>query len=138
MEAQQAFWGSGWGFPPQFSGGGRELKMVSGEADILQSLEILLSTQLKERVMRGNYGSALRHYLFEEIDQGLVNGLRNAIQDAILEHESRIDVDKVDVDSSEDTVGLVLISISYTIRATNNRFNMVYPFYLTEATDPIV
>lgn len=112
--------------------------MVSGEADIRQSLEILLSTQLKERIMRSNFGSALHHYLFEEIDQGLVNGVRNAIRDAILDHEPRIDVDKIDVDASEDREGLVLIAISYRVRATNNRFNMVYPFYLNEATDPIL
>lgn len=136
--AAQSFWGSGWGFPPQFAEGGREVVMVTGETDILQSLEILLSTQLKERVMRSSFGSALKHYLFEEIDQGLINGLRNAIRDAILDHEPRIDLDKVEIDASDEREGLVLISISYSVRATNNRFNMVYPFYLNEATDPIL
>ena len=32
--------------------------------------------------------------------------------------------------------GCVLISVSYTVRSTNSRFNMVFPFYLNEASAP--
>lgn len=134
---EQSFLGNGWGFPPQFSGGGQDLEMVSGEKDILQSLEIILSTQLRERTMRPNFGCGLEQYLFEEIDQGLVTSIRGAIQNAVLDHEPRVELEKVDVDDSEENAGLILISIRYLVRATNNRFNMVYPFYLNEATDPI-
>ncbi len=37
---------------------------------------------------------------------------------------------------SEAEQGLLLISIEYTVRSTNSRFNMVYPFYLNEAVPP--
>jgi phage baseplate assembly protein W len=72
--------------------------------------------------------------MFEEIDQGLVNGLRGIVGDAILNNEPRISVNEIEVDSSKQEEGLLLISIDYTIRSTNNRYNMVYPYYINEAT----
>ena len=40
----------------------------------------------------------------------------------------------MDVSDSGSLEGLLLISITYTVRATNSRYNMVYPFYIREAT----
>lgn len=110
--------------------------MVSGAEDIHQSLQILLSTRLGERVMQDEFGCDLSYVLFEEVDQSLVNSLTRLISDAILYHEPRINLDRLDVSESETEQGLLLISIEYTIRSTNSRFNMVYPFYINEATIP--
>lgn len=129
-----AFLGTGWSFPPTFQLGGAEVVMVSGEEDIHQSLHILLSTRLGERVMQDDFGCALDSVVFEEIDQGLINTLNRSISDAILYYEPRITLDQLDVDESAEQPGLLLISLTYTIRSTNSRFNMVYPFYVNEAT----
>ena len=136
MASGQSFLGTGWSFPPAFTEGGREVETVSGPDDIRQSLQILLSTQLGERLMQEDYGCDLSSVLFEEIDQGLINSLTDLITDAILYHEPRIAMDRLDVSESESEQGLLLISVDYTIRSTNSRYNMVYPFYLTEATTP--
>jgi phage baseplate assembly protein W len=136
MPLDPSFLGSGWSFPPSFSDGGAEVEMVSGAKDIHQSLQILLSTQLGERVMHEDFGCDLNHVLFEEIDQGLLNDINRIVSDAILYHEPRISLDKLDVSENADHPGLLLISIEYSIRSTNSRFNMVYPFYLNEATAP--
>jgi phage baseplate assembly protein W len=136
MDGDRSFLGTGWHFPPAFSAGGAEVEMVSGVADIHQSLQILLSTRLGERVMQEGFGCDLNHVLFEEIDQGLVNTLTRMISDAILYHEARITLDRLDVSESVDQPGLLSISIEYTVRSTNSRFNMVYPFYINEATPP--
>lgn len=135
MESNEAFLGKGWSFPPEFFSGGAEVEMVYGEEDVWQSLHILLSTSINERTMFSAYGCELSRYLFEEIDQSLINGIRGMVSDAILNNEPRIKVDNVEVDSSMDEAGLLLISVDYTIRATNNRYNMVYPYYINEATD---
>ena len=37
-------------------------------------------------------------------------------------------------DDIEQSLGLLLVTIDYTVRATNSRYNLVYPFYLREAT----
>jgi phage baseplate assembly protein W len=133
MIGNEAFLGKGWSFPPEFFSSGAEVEMVSDEEDIKQSLNILFGTSLNERVMFSSYGCDLSRYLFEEIDNALVNGLTGIIEDAILNYEPRITADAIDISQSSDETGLLLISIQYTIRATNNRYNMVYPFYISEA-----
>ncbi len=127
----QEFLGKGWSFPPTFTQGGADLNMVSGAEDIHESLQILFSTRLGERVMQDDYGCDLQTLLFEEIDQNLLNALNSLISNAILYHEPRIKLDKLDMAESEDDPGLLLISLEYTIRSTNSRFNMVYPFYIS-------
>jgi phage baseplate assembly protein W len=136
MAGDSSFLGAGWSFPPAFTRGGGAVELVSGAADIEQSLQILLSTQLGERVMQPDFGCDLQHVVFEEIDQGLLNTLNSLISDAILYHEPRITLDRLDVSESDREPGLLLISLDYTIRSTNSRFNMVYPFYINEATTP--
>jgi len=133
MVNNEAFLGQGWSFPPAFLLNGSMVEMVSGQEDIRQSLHILLSTSLGERTMFSGYGCELSKYLFEETDQALVTGLKEMVTDAILNNEARIHVDDVDVDQSATDPGLLLITIDYTERSTNNRYNMVYPFYLNEA-----
>jgi len=56
------------------------------------------------------------------------------IRDSILYYEPRIDVARISVDESKESLGVLEISIEYTVRSTNSRFNMVFPFYLNEAT----
>jgi len=53
----------------------------------------------------------------------------------IVENEfAAVLLNEVDVSDARAGEGLLLITIDYTVRATNTRYNMVYPFYLTEAT----
>jgi len=134
MEHNEAFLGQGWSFPPEFFAGGSQVELVSGEEDIRQSLEILLSTSLGERTMFSAFGCDLKRYMFEEIDQGLINGIRSVVGDGLLNNEPRIKVMNVDIDVSEAWSGMILISVDYMIRTTNNRYNLVYPFYINEAS----
>jgi phage baseplate assembly protein W len=136
MPKDQSFLGTGWSFPPTFTGGGANVELVSGPDDIHQSLQILLSTHLGERVMQDEFGCDLNNVLFEEMDQSLVNTLTSLISDAILYHEARITLNTLDVSESETHQGLLLIRLEYTVRSTNSRFNMVYPFYINEAAIP--
>jgi len=136
VSAEPAFLGRGWAFPPAFTAGGAELVMASGSEDIVQSLQILLGTELGERLMQEDYGSSMQSVLFEEMDQGLINRLNSLVSNAILYHEPRIKLDHLGVSEDEKKPGMLFISIEYTIRSTNSRYNMVYPFYLNEAVNP--
>lgn len=136
MQAEISFLGRGWAFPPSFTRGGADVEMVSGAADIQESLQILLGTSPGERVMQETFGCDLASLVFEELDQGLINTIERLLTDAILEFEPRIQVDRIDVAESDEQPGCVIIGIEYTVRGTNSRFNMVFPFYLTEATLP--
>ena len=136
MSDGNSFLGTGWSFPPSFASAGGDVHTVSAAEDIEQSLAILLATRRGERVMQDDFGCELSEFLFGEISQGLIGRVRSLIADAILHHEPRIRLNGIEVSESGSEEGLLLISIDYTIRATNSRYNMVYPFYLNEATSP--
>ena len=134
MAGDTTFLGRGWAFPPRFGSGGRDVHTVSELDDIEQSLAIVLSTRRGERVMQPDFGCELSEFLFEEVTQGLVGRIRRAVEDSILHHEPRVELNDVEISVSHDVDGLLLIAIDYTVRATNSRYNMVYPFYLEEAS----
>lgn len=130
---RKSFLGTGWSFPPEFSRNG--VAMVSDHEDIEQSLFIVLSTSLGERVMRPDFGSNLRAQVFENLDEGTKALIKDSVRRAILFHEPRVVVDRVRVETDLEEPGVARVSIEYVVTATNNRRNMVYPFYLTEGTD---
>ena len=131
MNEEKSFLGVGWSFPPAFDNVGGEVQMLKGEDDIQSSLQVLLGTKLGERVMQPLFGCNLDAMIFEQLDATLKTEMRNLIQNAILYFEPRINVDKIDLESNS-TNGLILISVNYTVRSTNTRGNLVYPFYLSE------
>lgn len=137
MKDDGTYLGKGWSFPPAFTRGGADVEMVAGAEDIHQSLRIIFSTEPGERVMQDQFGCDMNSFVFEELDQGLMNTMRQTISDAILYHEPRIKLDDLSISEAADEPGLLLISIDYTLRGTNSRYNMVYPFYLNEANVPI-
>lgn len=127
------FIGIGWSFPPVFLKGINTVQMVSDTVDIAQSLHILLSTRLNERIMRSEFGCNLTPLLFENITTTLLTKMRGIITDAITLHEPRINLNHVGFDT-EGNRGRILIEIIYTVRSTNSRHNFVYPFYIKEGT----
>ncbi len=135
METTKSFLGKGWSFPPEFNRGSKNVKMLEDESDIKSSLEILLSTRLGERVMVPNYGCNLDELLFKPLNLTLKTYVTDLIKTAILYHEPRIDLNKVEIDPSDELNGVLLIKLDYTIRTTNSRKNMVYPFYKEEGNE---
>lgn len=135
MEQFTSFLGTGWGFPPTFDNTLKQVKTSSDEQDINESLQILLSTRLGERVMVPKYGCNLEELLFNPLDLTLKTYVSDLIRTAILYHEPRIDVNSIDYSQGDDLQGELLIIIDYTVRATNSRMNMVYPFYRNEANE---
>lgn len=134
MSTQTPFLGRGWAFPPSFGAGGSEVEMVSGPSDVHEAVQIILRTTPGERVMQETFGCDLASMMFAEIDRALLNKLERLISNALLNHEPRIKVDEVSIASSDSEQGLLLITLRYSIRGTNSRFNMVYPFYVMEAS----
>jgi uncharacterized protein len=130
----ETFIGTGWGFPPTFNPISGSVATVNGAKDINQSLQILLGTQLGERIMRSDFGCNLSPLLFENITVTLLTKIKAIIKLAILKYEPRIDLNSVFFGSEETTQGFLKIEIEYTIRTTNSRQNYVFPFYLEEGT----
>ena len=135
MTEYTSFLGTGWSFPPVFDTQLKGVKTSSDEQDIEESLKILLSTRLGERIMEPGYGCNLEDLLFSPLDLTLETFVKDQIETAILYHEPRIDPKKIDLSESNSLEGQLLILIEYTIRATNSRKNMVFPFYRGEGSE---
>jgi phage baseplate assembly protein W len=131
----KSFLGTGWSFPPAFNKNEKQVKMISDEEDIQSSLEILLSTRQGERIMRPDYGCNLDELVFETLTTTFKTYIKDLVSTAILYHEPRIEVNKIELDDSGELDGRIVITIEYTVRATNSRFNFVFPFYLAEGTE---
>jgi phage baseplate assembly protein W len=128
------FLGQGWSFPPTFTRGDNTVAMVKAEEDIKQSLGILLSTTLGERVMRSDFGANLHQQVFEPMDAAFQTYVTSIISDAITNYETRINLDSVDVFVANEE-GRIELTVNFTIISSNSRANIVYPYYLTEGTN---
>jgi phage baseplate assembly protein W len=53
-----------------------------------------------------------------------------AAREALSRWEPRIEIDDVDVEPDDATPGAVRIAVAYTVRSTNDRRNLVFPFYV--------
>lgn len=122
--------GVGWRFPVRPVNG--TLSYVKYEDDVEQSINVILETSQKERVMLPGFGAGLRDHVFDSNSPQTQRALEIAVRRALIDHEERIDVESIRASASPDTPNLLLIEIDYVVRATNSTFNMVYPFYLTE------
>ena len=135
MAENNSFLGRGWKFPPEFNRDAELVEMSSKEVDINESLEIILSTKIGERIMNPDFGCNLDELVFAPINLTLVTYVKGLIKKAILLYETRIDLIRVDIVTNNDIEGELLIEIDYQVRATNSRRNLVYPFYRGEGTD---
>lgn len=108
--------------------------MSAYEQDIEESLRVLFSTSPGERVNRYDYGCPLRRYAFEPITTETTVRMRNDITRAIILYEPRITLEEVSFEEQPEQ-GVLLIHLAYMVIRTNNRNNMVCPFYLNEGTN---
>lgn len=134
---KKAFLGNGWSYPPEFGQSPKITVMAGGEESIQQSLWTLLSTSPGERAHRYDYGCPIRKYAFEVMDTTTQTLFREEIEKAVILFEPRIELDSVTFETSQEE-GILYIKLGYTIRQTNRRSNLVYPFYLNEGTDLIL
>ncbi len=133
-DPERALLGTGWSFPPTFSRPARSVMMVSADRDVRESLWVLFSTALGERIMLPEYGSGIWEMVFQGINTTLMTQIADLVQQAILYWEPRISVEHVNVTPDSTLAGVLLIEIDYVVTATNVRNNLVYPFYLQEGT----
>ncbi len=135
MNDNTNFLGRGWSFPPEFNRASKGVEMLEQEKDIESSLNILLSTRLGERIMQPDYGCNLDEMVFEAMNLTMRTYLKDLIEHAILYHEPRIELEKLEIDTEREVEGVLLILIDYRVRTTNSRFNFVYPYYKNEGTN---
>ena len=82
--------------------------------------------------MRPGFGCRIYDYLFESMSYTVISSMAEAVREALLMWEPRIDDIQVDIDTGRLSEGIADIHIQYIVRRTNNPYNHVYPFYLSE------
>jgi phage baseplate assembly protein W len=128
------FLGTGWAFPVGTDYRGN-IELTEAEDNIEQSVRLIISTAKGERVMRPEFGCEVHDYLFASADPTTLSMIEDAVEDALVQWEPRIDVESVDAQRDEANPNRVLIDIEYWVRSTNSSANMVYPFYLNEGEE---
>jgi phage baseplate assembly protein W len=130
MAAALEVLGRGWRFPLQLDEQG-EVVYAEGEESIQEAIWIILSTAFGERLMHPDFGCGIHDLLFEPNNTSTSGLARFYVEDALQRWEPRIELEEVEVQADPGMPGLLLIGVAYRIRATDSRFNLVYPFYLT-------
>lgn len=123
-----SFLGVGWKFPVSLDRG--RIAMAAFEESIRESIWIILATGRGERKMRPDFGCGIHDLVFATSSGETVGRVAAEVRQALILWEPRIDVINVAAGSDESEPTRLLIQIEYRVRATNNRFNLVYPFYL--------
>lgn len=143
-DTNRTFLGNGFGWPPNQ---GLASDLPSGpittdtngalvraayEESVRQSVWLILSTSPGERLMRPTFGCEIHDLVFATMSDATVSRASAAVHKALLAFEPRLDVRTVN--ATPGNAGELLISIEYEVRATNNVYNLVYPFYLQGAS----
>jgi len=126
------FLGKGWQFPVNVILTGK-INMSLYEDDIKEAIWVILGTSKGERAMRPDFGCGIYDYVFSPINTSTIMLIEASVREALVFWEPRIEITGVKAVADVDEEEKLLISIDYTVRTTNNRFNLVYPFYLKES-----
>jgi phage baseplate assembly protein W len=125
------FIGKGWRFPIKVNAHG-SISWSEGPERIQDAIWVVIKTALGERVMRPRFGAGVNDFVFQSNSPASRTELVAAIKTALLDWEPRIDLEQVRAETNAEEPSQVLVSIDYRLRATNELFNIVYPFYLAE------
>ena len=123
------FLGVGLAFPIELDEN-NQLKISRYEMAVQQSIWTILGTAKGERMMRPDFGCGIHDFVFSANSASTVGQIVSEVRQSLIEWEPRIDILDIDVTPDENEDSKLLIIINYRVRTTNNRFNLVYPFYL--------
>ena len=126
------FMGTGIKFPFGIDPATNRIAMVSAEDDIKEAIRIILRTNLGERVMMPEFGTPAKDFVFTDSRAERIAALEDTVLEALEQWEPRIMDIEVSIPNSAGNREMLEVNIQYTVRTTNNQFNMVYPFYMME------
>lgn len=129
------FLGRGWKFPVGVDPATGRVRSVSSEEDIQEAVRMILLTGKGERMMQPEFGCNLRSFVFDRMDYTTQTRMEREAQEALVRWEPRITDIQVRMEQDPGEDGRLLIHVSYVVRATNNPYNLVYPYYINEGLE---
>jgi phage baseplate assembly protein W len=128
------FIGRGWAFPLRTDPTGG-IALVAREREIEEAIRLVLGTSPGERPMRPEFGCRIHDYVFASADGATASAIAAEVREAIRRWEPRVDVEDVQVSFDARDAAVMYIEIKYAIRRTNDRRNLVFPFYVIPGGD---
>jgi phage baseplate assembly protein W len=128
MRPTSDFTGRGWSFPLRLDGSG-SFALSGGEQELDEAIRLILGTAYGERPMRPEYGCGIHDLVFDTVDAGLAGRVAAEVRASLTRWEPRVDVVDVDASPDEDQPHVLRIAVTYRVKATNDRRNLVFPFY---------
>lgn len=97
------------------------LKTVSGIEALEQSIKAIVQTEKGERVLHPDYGWPIR----ELIAKGDSDEINQAIRQAIIDWEKRVDHPDLDVKAAPHRDGVVEVTVTYSIKVYDDNHRTV-------------
>jgi Bacteriophage baseplate protein W len=130
----RAFLGRGWKYPVGVNPTTGRIAMSQHEEDIKESIRIILATAPGERVMRPDFGCGIHDLVFSPTNRATLGLFESRVRESITKFEARVEIIDLDISTREIDKGKLEIKLECRVRDTNDEFNLVFPFYLTEGT----
>jgi len=128
VQAQDDFIGAGWAFPLRVNSRGG-IALVRRERELEEAMRLILATYTGERPMRPEFGSKVRDWVFRGTDNDSLGALKIEVMNSIHRWEPRVKVVDVLITRDAAEASLLRINIFYQPLDTNDRRNLVFPFY---------
>ncbi|WP_085314799.1 GPW/gp25 family protein [Derxia lacustris] len=112
-----SIYGRGFGFPLRVTADGR-MAWSSGEANVRESLKLVLLTGQGERLRRPGFGAGLERFLFEPNTPPTWRAIEESIRRSLERFEPRLKVDSVSVGADPSDPEAALATLAFTLVAT--------------------
>lgn len=129
------FLGIGWRYPVATDPLKGDIALSSYDRDVREAIRIIIETKQGERVMRPRFGCGIHDLVFATTNSTLAGLISREVRASLLRWEPRIEVDDVVVTFDAQRSGLAYIDVSYVLSSTNDRRNLVVPFYAIPEED---
>lgn len=128
MRDEAALYGRGVAFPLRLTPEGR-LAWSEGEANVRESIRILLLTAQGERLRRPDYGAGLERFLFEPNVPTTWRAIEESIRRQLAKWEPRVQVEaiKVQADPSDPEAAIAELSFTLVATAQSGRMSLSIP-----------
>lgn len=118
---------AGWNFPPGFYNFGNKVATNTAVDRVKQSLHIIFSTHLGERLKYPEFGCNLSQFNFEPITNQFVTSLEDEISNAIEKHEPSINQFNIELGNSVNAPETINISVKYWLDGVDEEQVLIYP-----------
>lgn len=118
MDAGKLF-GRSIAFPPRIDSDG-QWAWSEGSQNVRESIQLILQTEVGERLMLRSFGAGLGRHLFEPNTTATRRRIQEQVQNALVLWEKRIRLREVLVDEDPGDPQHIIITIEYQLVATGD------------------